>query len=132
MGLSSMTIRPPLHSTLCLSMIHQLVSTLTIHLRVHRVPWALQHGCKYNSAAKWAVFSCTSPTIFFCCAVGCCCATFNLILFLILISPKHWPGTPIVVELKRKEYSGYSSALCHSISVNTSQYHLFFLPVTSL
>ncbi len=65
---------------------------------------------------------------FFCCFVGCCCATFNLILFLILISPKHWPGTPIMVELRKKEYTGYSLALCHSISVNTTQYHLFSSP----
>lgn len=62
------------------------------------------------------------------CTVGCCCATFNLILFLILISPKHWPGTPIVVELRKKECSGYSLALCHSISVNTTQYHFFSSP----
>lgn len=30
-----------------------------------------------------------------------------------------------MVELRKKEYSGYSLALCHSISVNTTQYHLF-------
>lgn len=112
-----MTIRPPLHSTVCLSMIHQLVSILTIHLRVHRVPWARHHGYKYYSTAKWPFF--LLFTNYFCCAVGCCCGTFNLILFLVPISPKHWPETP-VVELRRKEYSGYSLALCHSISVNTN------------
>lgn len=51
-----MTIRPPLHSTLCLSMIHQLVSTLTIHLSVHTVPWAHQHGCVHNATAKLTGF----------------------------------------------------------------------------
>lgn len=51
-----MTIRPPLHSTLCLSMIHQLVSTLTIHLSVHTVPWAHQHGCVHNATAKLTCF----------------------------------------------------------------------------
>lgn len=66
--------------------------------------------------------------LFFCCFVGCCCATFNSILFLILISPKHWPGTFIMVELRKKEYIGCSLALCHSISVNTTQYHFFSSP----
>lgn len=117
MGLSSMTIRPPLHSTLCLSMIHQLVSTLSIHLRVYKVPWAHQHGCKStNLTPKLSLF--LLFTNYFLLCSWFCCATFNLNLLLILISPKHWTGTPV---------SGYSLALCHSISV-----HLKHFPLPSL
>lgn len=88
-------------------------------------PEARQHGLKYNPTTKQALFL-LSTNYFFCWAGGCCCCgTFNLILFLILISPKHWPGTTIVLELRNQEYSEYSLALCHSISANTTQYHFF-------
>lgn len=53
------------------------------------------------------------------CVVACCCAAFNIILFLIQISLKHWPGTPIMAELRKKDYSRFSRALSLSISVNT-------------
>lgn len=44
-------------STPCRSMIHQLVSTLSIHLQVYRVPWAHRAACKYNPATEWAFSS---------------------------------------------------------------------------
>lgn len=64
------------------------------------------------------LLSCPSPPVFVS-VVACCCAAFNLILYLIQISPKQWPGTPIMAELKKKEYSRFSRALSLSISVNT-------------
>lgn len=64
------------------------------------------------------LLSCPSPPVFVC-VVACCCTAFNLILFLIQISLKHRPGTPIMAELRKKEYSRFSRALSLSISVNT-------------
>lgn len=117
-----MTIRHPLHSILCLSMIHQLVSTLTIHLSVHTVPWAHQHGCVHNATAKWTCFLLFS-NFFFVWNAGGWCETFNWIPFWIRSLPKHWYGT-------QKWQITVAAALFYVIHSVTTQYH--FPPSQSL
>lgn len=107
MDLASMTIRPPLHSTLCLSMIHQLVSTLTIHLSVHTVPWAHQHGCVHNATAKLTCFLLFSNFVL----------SEMLVADVRLLIESHFESEftkALVWDPKVADYSGCSFVLCHS------------------